>query len=74
MTDPITADDATLSAVAARVAAGVAAHREATRDEWMAVLRSALRYRAAFEALVDEREARGRESMSLGAPQYPTGV
>lgn len=49
MIDP--ADIETLHAVKDRLAAGATKHREATRDEWLSILRCALWYQAAFEAL-----------------------
>jgi hypothetical protein len=44
-------DIETLHAVKDRLAAGATKHREATRDEWLAVLLCALWYQSAFEAL-----------------------
>lgn len=44
-------DIETLHAVKDRLTAGATKHREATRDEWLAVLRCALWYQSAFEAL-----------------------
>ncbi len=40
-----------LHAVRERIEAGVTPHREATRKEWLAVLRCAVFYQSAFEAL-----------------------
>ena len=62
-------DFAIYQAVRARVASGVPAQREATRDEWMAVLRTADRLDAAVTALAEDREARQREAMSMGEPR-----
>ena len=60
-------DYETFRQVLARTTDGVPAHREATRDEWMAVLRTAVRLDAAVEALAEDREA--REAMSMGEPR-----
>ena len=62
-------DYETFRQVLARTTDGVPAHREATRDEWMAVLRTAVRLDAAVEALAEDREARQREAMSMGEPR-----
>ena len=63
--DMIEDDARTLDEIEQRVTLGVAKHREATTDEWLAVLRCAIVYRDACARMVSDMIGQGEMSMSL---------